>query len=99
MKTELVETICLGCVIRLVAFRHQKHPEWSSMHISTLSNHTHTWHRSLRGRLYFAWKALKGEVPADIDLEGVEDIDKFKAAFDRLYRHIKESNVSTNESE
>jgi len=50
-KTILLPSNCLGCAIRLVAFRDIREKDWSSLYIETLSDHVYQWIGSWRGRL------------------------------------------------
>ena len=83
MKTELIETSCLGCVIRIIAFRDEDE-RMNSAHITWLSDHSHLYQNSWKGRLSLAWMALRGKPIEDIDLDTTTDI----AAFDKAWRGI-----------
>lgn len=86
-KLNYVSTCCLGDTIRIVTFLRNYHfdDDDYSMHFSVLSDHIHTYMRSWRGRLRFAWDALCGKLPSDIDLLTMEDIENFKKEFDDAY--------------
>ncbi len=99
MKITFVETSCIGCAIRLVAFPDRELPRLASMYITTLSNHHHLYMYSWKGRLRTAWRALIGEQPEEIGLDCIEDIEKFKAGFEECYNYLKDvENDPTNET-
>ncbi len=90
MKQWLVKTSCLGCAISIVAFKRGDTTWDDSVYISMLSDHSHLYHNSWRGRLHFAWQALKGNSLKDISLDLPEDIEAFKKAMDEVYAWLKE---------
>lgn len=85
MKQWLVPTSCLGCAISITAFKRGDVIWDDSIHISALSGHSHLYYNSWRGRLHFAWEALKGNYLDDIDLNLPEDIETFKKTMDEVY--------------
>ncbi len=90
MKQWIVKTSCLGCVISITAFRRERDSIWDdSMYISTLSEHSQLWHNSWRGRLHFAWGALRGRLPQDIGLDLPEDIKTFKDTMHEVYEWLE----------
>lgn len=90
-KVEFVETCCLGCAIRIVAFKNKKDSRDSSIYLTLLSDHMHVWVNSWRGRLKLAWWALKGKEVGDIELGWLDDIEEFKEKFDEVYKWIKDT--------
>lgn len=85
MKQWLVPTSCLGCAISITAFKRGDTIWDDSIYICTLSDHTHLYYNSWRGRLRLAWRALKGDYPQDIGLDLPEDIAAFRKAMDEVY--------------
>ena len=92
MREFFAKSSCLGCVIRLAVFKREVPLDVdNSIYISTLSDHVHLYRNSWRGRLRFAWRALKGDMPEDICLEMTEDVEEFKKTFDEAYDYLKMS--------
>jgi hypothetical protein len=81
----LVKSSCLGCCIHIIAFKRH-HVEDVSVYLTLLSDHAHLYRNSWRGRLRFAWQALRGNIPSHIDLETFRDLEYFKIAMDEAYR-------------
>lgn len=89
MKEILLPTSCLGCALRLVAFRDKETPAWSSLYIYELSNHVHLWHNSWRGRLYLAKRALQGKPPEDIGCESLDEMKALHKAIGELIQFVE----------
>jgi len=89
MKQWLVKTSCLGCAVSIVAFKRGDVIWDASIYINMLSQHAHLYYNSWRGRIHFAWQALKGNHLEDISLDLPEDIQAFKEAMDEVYLWLK----------
>ncbi len=88
-KVELVPTSCLGCAIRIVAFKDEERLMYNSAYIMWLSNHSHLYYKSWRGRLRLAWRALRGKDIEDINLDTMEDVEAFDAAWRRIVEWLR----------
>ena len=91
-KTELFLTSCLGCAVRIVAFRNEDE-RMHSAYITWLSRHSHLYQNSLRGRLRLAWLALRGKNIEDIVLDTTGDILAFDRAWQNIVGWFREENA------
>jgi hypothetical protein len=97
MKEILLPSSCLGCALRLVAFRgrtivDESEPEWSSLYITELSDHSHLYRNSWRGRLKFAWDALRGKPQSDIGCETLDEIKALHEAIGQIIEFVEKPN-------
>lgn len=89
-KTILLTTSCIGCALRLVAFRDKNNPAWSSLYIYSLSNHSHLYLNSWRGRIRNAWRILRrGALPEDIGCESLDEATALHKAIGEMIRFIE----------
>lgn len=93
-KIEVFLTSCLGCAVRIIAFKDNDE-RLNSAYITWLSDHSHLYQSSWRGRLRFAWLALRGKPISDIWLDIMEDVEKFNAAWRATYEWLKQKGVET----
>jgi len=88
-KTILLPSNCLGCAIRLVAFRDIREKDWSSLYIETLSDHVYQWIGSWRGRLYLAKRALQGKINDDIACETIDEMKALHKAIGEMIEFVE----------
>ena len=88
-KIELFLTSCIGCAVRIVAFKDEDE-RMDSAYITWLSKHSHLYQNSWRGRLRLAWIALRGKPIEDISLNMTSDIEAFDKAWQTIVSWLKE---------
>ena len=57
--TRLVETLCDGCVIRLLWFYGDEDRRFNYVDVQLISNHDQLWHSRWRNRVRNAWAAMR----------------------------------------
>ena len=97
-KIELFLTSCIECAVRIAAFRDEDE-RMHSAYITWLSQHSHLYQNSWRGRLKLAYLALRGKNISDIDLNTTEDILAFDRAWQNIVGWFKEENGKNIASE
>ena len=96
-KTELFLTSCIGCAVRIVAFRDDEDEEMHSVYITWLSEHSHLYQDSWRRRLRLAWQALRGKPIGEIDLDTTGDVVAFDRAWRSIFDWVGERNLASRD--
>jgi hypothetical protein len=83
----LVETICDGCVIRLLWFYGDRDSRWNWIDVQVVSNHLQAYHSRWHSRIRNAWAAIRNRYDwSGFQLNTSEEATALRAALDEAIR-------------